>query len=209
MYYIFIHGLGQKSSSWNETISHMSIKKQNILCPDLYGLIKEKETTFENLYKAFVEYCANISERLDLCGLSLGGILALNYAIDYPEKANSLVLIGTQYKIPKILFAIQAMFFKILPKPVFTKMGLQKTAILELANSMKNLNFSDNLKSILCSTLVICGTKDTPNKKAAKYLAQNIKNAKIKIIENTGHEINVENPKGLAMELEAFFQANN
>ena len=42
--------------------------------------------------------------------------------------------------------------------------------------------------------------------KPAKYLAENIKNAKIKIIENTGHTINTENPKVLAFELNQFYK---
>ena len=35
-----------------------------------------------------------------LCGLSLGGVLALNYAIEHPEKIKGMVLIATQYKMP-------------------------------------------------------------------------------------------------------------
>ncbi|MCL2593038.1 MAG: alpha/beta fold hydrolase [Defluviitaleaceae bacterium] len=206
MSYIFIHAIGQDSTNWNETISYMSKANESVLCPNLFGLIEDKKATFENLYSAFVEYCKNISQPLNLCGLSLGGIIALNYTIDYPEKVKSLVLIGTQYKITKFLFTIQTVLFKISPKSVFEKMGLQKKDVLELAYSMKNLDFSDKLETILCSALVICGAKDNPNKKSAEHLAKNIKNAKIKIIENAGHMVNVENPKGLALELEAFYQ---
>ena len=35
---------------------------------------------------------------LNLCGLSLGAVLALNYAIDFPKKVNSLILIAPQYE---------------------------------------------------------------------------------------------------------------
>ena len=54
-------------------------------------------------------------EKIDLCGLSLGGILALNYAIDYPNKVEKLVLIGTPYRVPKVMFSIQNIIFKFLP----------------------------------------------------------------------------------------------
>jgi pimeloyl-ACP methyl ester carboxylesterase len=53
--------------------------------------------------------------------------------------------------------------------------------------------------------LVICGKKDIVNIKSAHYLTENIKNAKIKVIENTGHVINEENPKLLAFELEEYY----
>jgi pimeloyl-ACP methyl ester carboxylesterase len=203
MYYVFVHGLGQNSSSWNKTISFMD--KKNIVCPNLVTLNKNNEATYENLYKSFVEYCNNYSEPINLCGLSLGGILALNFAIDYPQKTNSLVLIGTPYKIPKILFGIQSIIFRIIPKFVFIKIGWNKKDILKLIKSMKELNFSTGLKNILCSTLIICGQKDRLNMKSSKYLTKNIKNANIKIIENTGHVINTENPEKLAFELEKYY----
>jgi pimeloyl-ACP methyl ester carboxylesterase len=38
------------------------------------------------IYTTFVKYCNNFTDKLNLCGLSLGGILALNYTIDYPKK---------------------------------------------------------------------------------------------------------------------------
>ena len=40
--------------------------------------------------------------------------------------------------------------------------------------------------------------KDNINMKSAKQLNKVIKNSKFKIIENSGHEVNVDNPKKLA-----------
>lgn len=208
MEYIFIHGFGQKSTSWNETISYMK-KGKNILCPNLFELLYEKESIYENLYSAFVKYCNGISEHINLCGLSLGGILALNYVTDYSEKVKSLVLICTPNKIQSIIYNIQMIIFRYLPKSVFNKFGLQKKDILKLGNSMKKLDFSNKLEKITCPTLIICGAKDSINIKSAKYLSENIKNANLKIIDNTGHVINEENPKILAFELEEYYSRLN
>lgn len=41
--------------------------------------------------------CDSFDVKIDLCGLSHGGVLALNYACVHPEKVHSLVLIATQY----------------------------------------------------------------------------------------------------------------
>lgn len=65
---ILIHGLGQKSSSFNETTSYM-IGQDNIVCPELSSFIKGENVGYSNLYKAFSDYCNSISEPLDLCGL--------------------------------------------------------------------------------------------------------------------------------------------
>ena len=44
--------------------------------------------------------------------------------------------------------------------------------------------------------------------KSAYYLSQNIKNAKLEIIENTGHVVNEENPKALAKILNEYYSQN-
>jgi len=115
MQYVLIHGLGQKSSSWDSVIKYMPESFQAV-CPDLFAFINGDEANYLNLYRAFADFCNEMPQPLNLCGLSLGGVLALNYATDNPEKVKSLVLIATQYKMPKTLLKVQAIIFKTLPK---------------------------------------------------------------------------------------------
>lgn len=81
---IMIHGSGHKGASWHETVSHME-NNSDILCPDLVSILKGKEASYANLYSSFTEYCDKIHGQVHLCGISLGGILALNYALDFPK----------------------------------------------------------------------------------------------------------------------------
>lgn len=76
MRYRFVHGLGQNSSSWEETISYMGKTTQNSR-PNLFGLLNDKELTYNNLYLAFSRYVEESSEPV-IIGLSLGAVLALN-----------------------------------------------------------------------------------------------------------------------------------
>lgn len=206
MSYMFVHGLGQESSSWNETksfIDRISID----YTPDLSSLLKNKPVNYFNLYKEFSHYSNEIPGKLNLCGLSLGAILALNYAIEFPNKVQSLVLVGGQYKMPKLLLHIQNIIFHIMPDRTFTSMGFTKRDFIQLTKSMVDLDFSQDLKTISCDTLVVCGEKDKPNKKAAAFLASNIPNAKLCYIPNAGHEVNIENPKEFAETLENFYKS--
>ena len=202
---ILIHGSGHKGTSWNETIKFMQDNK-DILCPDLSSILNGKEASYTNLYSSFVEYCNKIDGQIDLCGLSLGGILALNYAIDYPNKVEKLVLIGTPHKVPKVMFSIQNIIFKFLPKKIFETMAFNKKDTFILGKTMKNLDFSNRVQNIKCPTLIICGEKDNANIKSAHYLAENIENAKLEIMKNTGHIINEESPKELAKTLIEFWK---
>ena len=201
---ILIHGSGHKAASWNETISHME-NSDDILCPNLVSILEGKEASYVNLYSSFIEYCSKIGGPVHLCGISLGGILALNYALDFPEKTKTLILIGTPYKVPKAAFAFQNMIFRFLPKSVFENMAFDKKDTFALGNSMKSLDFSSRVQNIKCPTLIICGKKDNANMKSAYYLAQNIKNAELKIIENVGHVVNEEAPEVLAKILDEYY----
>ena len=72
---IFVHGLGQTSSSWKAVLAELDGLDHNI-CLNLPDLVQGKEVDYNNLYKAFVSECNRYNERLDLCGLSLGGVYA-------------------------------------------------------------------------------------------------------------------------------------
>lgn len=194
---IFIHGLGQAPSSWDKTISCLT-EQINAQCPELSRLLKGVESTYGNLYRAFAAYCDEFSEPIDLCGLSLGAVLALNYAIDNPQKVGSLILIAPQYEIPKALLKFQNVIFKFMPNSTFGNIGFDKQDFITLTNSMADLDFSGDLKRVECSALILCGEKDRANRKSAERLAEILKNAEFRVVEKSGHEVNVDAPKNLA-----------
>lgn len=203
--YIFLHGLGQNSSNWQDTISNIE-NKSDILCPNLSDFLYGKEMNYANLYESFSEYCTHFSEPITICGLSLGGILALQYGIENPDKINSMVLIGTQYKMPKNLLKFQNFIFHLMPNCIIKKTGFQKRDFINLSKSMININFEKNLKKINCPVLIICGEKDKANKQASLQLKEHIPNSEIIFIKNAGHEVNVDASKILGTTLNTFFK---
>ena len=201
---ILIHGSGHKADSWKETISYLE-QREDILSPELSNLLDGREASFSNLRTAFAQYCAQIGGPVHLCGLSLGGILALDYALEHPENVRTLVLIGTPHKVPKGAFALQNMVFRLLPKSMFKSMAFDKKNTFALGNTMKDLDFSGRVGEIRCPTLILCGEKDSANLKSAHFLAQHIPGAELQVLENTGHVVNEENPKALAEQLNEFY----
>ena len=201
---ILIHGSGHKADSWRETVSYLD-RREDVLCPELSAILNGREASFPNLRAAFAQYCAQAGGPVHLCGLSLGGILALDYALERPENVKTLVLIGTPHKVPKVAFALQNVVFRFLPKSAFASMAFDKKDTFALGNSMKNLDFSGRLGELRCPTLILCGEKDGANLKSAHFLAQHIPGAELRVIGNTGHVVNEENPKALAERLNAFY----
>lgn len=98
---ILIHGLGQNSKDWDTIKNELETRGISPIVPDLFDLTKGRELDYPTVYQAFSELCESYKDKLNLCGLSLGGLLALNYAIQYPKKINSLVLIGRRLRYRK------------------------------------------------------------------------------------------------------------
>lgn len=202
--YILLHGLGQTSSSWHETVKTLN-QDENIFFPNLSDWIVGKPACYDTLYKSFEKYCEQFDDMLCLVGLSLGGILTMQYSIEHPKKVQSLVLIGTPYKMPKRLLKMQNAIFHFIPNAEFSKMGFQKADFIHLCKSMMDLDFSHHLKDIRCKVLVICGEKDKANNSASFQLAERIPDAEVVTILGAGHEVNIDCPAKLKEELNRFF----
>ena len=204
---IFLHGLGQTPASWEKTICKLETA-ENAVCPSLPELIQGKPATYANLYKAFSSFCEEMGTPVDLCGLSLGGILALNYAEEHPERVNSLVLIGAPYKMPKHILRFQNAVFRFLPSTSFAELGFDKSQFLQLCSSMADLDFTFLLPRISCPVLVLCGQKDLANKSACRKLAQLVQQGRFQSVDGCGHEVNAEAPEALAALLRGFYDGS-
>lgn len=205
MGHFYLHGLGQKPDSWDRVIQATGVAGSSVSL-DLAGMLKGKAATYGELYAAFSAECGKEDGELVLCGLSLGAVLALNYAIDHPDKVKALVLIAAQYKMPGKLLKLQNMIFRLMPEAKFEQTGLKKAEMIRLCGSMAELDFGDSLDKVSCPALILCGEKDTANKGASKQLAHRLRSARYQELLQTGHEANVEAPEELAKVLQKFYE---
>lgn len=192
---IFLHGLGQTPASWQPVLQKMEL---DAACPSLPELLEGQPADYAHLYEKFSRYCRGFSQPLWLCGLSLGGILAMAFALEYPERVRALTLIGVQYKMPAALLRVQNGLFRLMPASAFAETGFDKEAFRTLCRSMMELDFTGELSRITCPTLVLCGEKDRPNRKAAEGLAERLNNGALVLLPGAGHQVNVTHPGQLA-----------
>lgn len=207
---ILVHGLGQDEKSWNEIKRQLNNNGIKVETPNLFSIAKNYQINYENMYKTFADYCNSFNEKINLVGLSLGGVLTIDYIKEFPDKINSIILIGTPYEIPKTVFAIQNIIYKFMPKRIFKNMGCSKEDMISLLDSMKNLSIGEKASNIKNNTLIICGEKEKNNinMKSAKKLNEVIQNSKFKIVKNAGHEVNIDNPKELGNIIYDFWKDN-
>ena len=201
---VFVHGLGQSGASWRDTLALLG--EEDARCPEMTALLAGGPAEYGRMYTAFCAYCDALEGAVDLCGLSLGAMLSLEYALEHPGKVRRLAVIAPQVKPPKLLMKLQSAVFRFLPARAFEEIGLPKEEFIRLANSAAELDFSSKLKAIACPTLVLCGECDRANRAAAKQTAAGIPGAKLAFIPMAGHEVNTEAPQALAQQLAAFFE---
>lgn len=201
---IFLHGLGQPNTVWKQTTDRLSLQTE-IICPELFSTNTKEVLTYKRVYQDFQNSLEMTDEPFNLCGLSLGGVLALNYCIDRPDKVMAAALIAAQYRMPRRLLSLQNAVFHLMPEFGFRETGLSKRDMITLTNSMKSLDFSEGLSKINIPMVIICGEKDRANLRASEELATLIPGANLHIVKGSGHEINREAPEELASILNRFF----
>lgn len=192
---VFLHGLGQTAKDWDETIKRASGLEAD--CPEVFSLAKT-DMTYPEIVKGLERKYADVTEPFRICGISLGAMLALDYAIRHGKQVDSLVLIGVQYKSPSVLIDFQNILFRCMPQKAFESMGLSKNDVIKLTRSMRVLDFSQQLKEVVCPVDIVCGEKDTANLKAAKKLNELFPQAKLHIVPGAGHEVNKCAPEAIA-----------
>ena len=89
MKYIMLHGLGQSSESWSDTVKVFNDDFE-VLCPNLSDWLSGKTPCYDTLYRTLETYCEQFEEPLNICGLSLGGILAIFRS---PRRMETLTLL--------------------------------------------------------------------------------------------------------------------
>ena len=122
--------------------------------------------------------------------------------IKYLEIVNIDVLCPALFKISSSDSSdyrnIFAAFSDFMPNSQFDDMGCSKKDFITLVNSMSDHNIKDGLDKINCQSLILCGSKDKANMKSAEQISNSIRKSEFKIVKDSSHEVNVDNPKELA-----------
>jgi len=160
-----------------------------------------------------------------LCGLSLGGMVALAMAGRHPTLVQSLVVSGAQIRVSRWLRTLLLGIGRVLPERMLLsgsnlpdqagpemraaeqrlarRMG--KAGILSAMRSAAEADLTEDLFRITCPTLVMCGERDNGlNRSAARRIAAAVAGAELLMIPGAGHVWNLEQPERFNAELLRF-----
>jgi len=234
---LFIHGLGSSTRDWEMQVKEFSKSYQVITC-DLRGHGQSDKPAGPYSLPMFAADTAGLLKSLNfksahVVGLSLGGGIAFQLAIDYPKLVKTMIIVNSA---PELVvrtfkdrmgvwqrFAIVRLLGmrkmgEVLSKRLFPKdehEPLRTTfveswaendprAYQDAMRAMVGWSVTDKLSSINCPTLVITADQDyTPVAIKEKY-TKLMPNAELVIIPDAHHATPVEQPEKFNTELMDF-----
>ena len=199
---IFLHGLGQSADSWQE-VQELLVDYPS----EALELFPSGVATYQEAKERIYQYLSKETEPFVLIGLSLGAALALELSSYDLPNLQALVLSGCPLKVAgNILFYIQLLIFKLLPKRVFEKQGADKALMVRVSEELKTLDLREIAKNCPYPTLLICGSQDKPNLSSMKAIQELMSNSQFQIIPDGPHVLNKEKPKEFAEITRSFLE---
>ena len=199
---IFLHGLGQSAESWKEVQELLADYPSEAL-----DLFPTGITSYQEAKERIYQHLSEETEPFVLIGLSLGAALTLELSSYDLPNLQGLVLSGCPLKLAgNILFKIQLMIFKLLPKSFFEKRGANKALMVGVSEELKILDLTDIAGICPYPTLLICGSKDKPNLSSMRSIHKLISESQFQIIPDGPHVLNKEKPKEFAEITRSFLE---
>lgn len=224
---LFVHGAGSDHTFWAHQLR--AFKGVNACALDLPGHGRSEGRGFKTIgaYRDFLSYFlkALVLEKAILVGHSMGGAIALDFALRHPTRAEGLILVGTGARLrvaQTILSAILTDFdaavdlickWAYVPGAPEELMQQGRRQMKQTPREVLHGDFAAcdafdvmaDLNRINCPTLVICGTQDrlTPPKYSA-YLHEQIPGAELFLVEGAGHMVMLERPEEVSQAMDGF-----
>ena len=226
---VLIHGIGACHKLWQPQVEAFS-KHFRVIVYDVRG--HGESSSYEEKYSIQL-LASDLKVLLDslgitkahLCGLSMGGLIAQQFAIDYPTMVDKLILAGTFCHIP-IRGKIEIGFYRALNRIVLTFLSMERYAkigarglfrkkeqeqlrdfyVKEVAKISKKELFKaidatysfdslNRLKEIRSPTLILNAEGEKNERQQAEIMHREIKNSRKELILDAFHATNLEKPE--------------
>jgi pimeloyl-ACP methyl ester carboxylesterase len=205
---ILLHGIGTGPGAWAPQVEALSGGRE-VLAPDLVPAYRRGlEAAAEEVLRLTAAHRA-----VQLCGLSLGGLVALRVAAERFDENDRLVVCAAFDRLPR---GIRRRIRGLAAATRFVPQGfLHRQLVAELpeAHRARALDEIAPLRPrelsrlmweaagaevdpsrIAAQTLVLCGERDEANLPLARALARRVRNSRFEVVSDAGHVANLDNP---------------
>lgn len=217
---LLIHGLGSSTRDWESQVKFLS-KHLRVIAFDVRGHGKTAKPPGPYSVSRFAKDTANFIKSLDIspvhiAGISMGGMIGFQLAIDYPELVKSLAIINSGPELILRNPMEKAVFFqrklivhflgmkymgrvlaeRLLPEihqkqaqKVLKKRWAEnnKKAYMAALNAIIGWSVADKIGRIKCPVHIIASDMDYTPVSYKKTYMKNLQNAEMTIISNSRH----------------------
>lgn len=234
---LLIHGLGSSGRDWEKQVLFFAQKYQ-VITLDLRGHGRSDKPPGPYSMSLFAEDTVTLIRELDLVplhlvGISMGGMVAFELAVRFPELLRSLTVVNSspEMRVETFREHLQVwrrfLFLEILgtrgtgvllgknlfPFPeqaelrkIFVRRWAEnnKSAYRESLRAIINWDVEQHLAEISCPVLVVASDKDyMPLDEKQAYTAR-MPNAELVVIDNARHAVTAERPEQFNAVLDKF-----
>lgn len=238
---LLLHGLGADGSSWGYQFPAMVTAGMRVLAVDMPGFGKstppEDRWTIKSVTIRIAQFLQDLKvNQAAVAGISMGGIVAQQLALDYPSFVGRLALVNTfaslrPRKLNEMLYMLtrfaianlrgvsyqaNLVAWRLFPQPEQAELRREMISRIIQANpkiyrqamlALGLFNSRPRLRELAMPTLVISGAKDTTVSLVnQKALVAGISHARHVIIENAGHAIIIDQPDCFNQTLISFLE---
>ncbi len=220
---VWVHGSGLTEKTFAGQVSAFPESDAVSLPGHPHGIACESVAEYAAWLDRYVRW--RRAEPIVVVGHSLGGAIALRWALDFPQRVAGLVLIATGAKLrvaPSYLEMIEKRWPDCIPDMVGSLLGPSppaglredleaQHALVGRISTLRDYRACDafdvmhELTGLAIPTLVVVGTDDrmTPPK-YARYLHEQIAGSQLAVIEDAGHMVMAEKPDQVNAALSSF-----
>ena len=232
-----VHGGGNGAEAWRQNAEALS-GNYRVYIPDLPGFGRSDSVNDRFRLWEFVDFVDNFTTALDLddfylIGHSIGGGIALHYALKFQKKVKGLVLISSWCLGPET-----ALWVRFLSQPIFCKyfgeailacsngvewIARQFYSSIKFDNPFSHVNMDigrtmmnvkgqttvllNKLSQLFVPTLLVWGSKDRIVPAHQAYIAAElIPDCQLKIFRGAGHSVYRERIEEFSAMMDAFTQ---
>lgn len=231
---IFLHGASWDMNQWKHQIEHFS-PNYRVIALDARGHGKSSlpagkvsPNIFWQDVVAMMDFLS-ISKAI-ICGLSMGGHVAIQVAIYAKERVERIILIGAictnhfnlfeRIVLPINRFSLRLMPMSWIAWSISIGMGnfnpeaklyvrkvvgsLNHNAFNRVWKAVTSMESRDGLSTITCPTLILIGDHDNMTLRQQQYIHKHIQGSHLVTIKNAHHGTNLDNPEQVESEMEKF-----
>ena len=234
---VFIHGLGSSTRDWEAQVSEFS-KFYRVITFDLRGHGQSDKPVGPYSIPMMATDLAGLLNALHissvhLVGISLGGAVAFQFALDHPAMVKTLTIVNSgpslggtpeqaKQEIERRVGIVQQVGMRamgaalspaLFPKPehailreTFIARWAENDplAYIEATRSMLGWNVTDQLGTIACPTLILTADQDYSPVAAKEAYVKRMPHAQLLVISDSHHATPIEQPEKFNAALTGF-----